>query len=126
MRARVVGAGGGARGLTEGMREWALLGYYEMAAFSVGRTLCCAKPAPLATQPSSKCPLDQKLQDLAAAALGPDPKAIDAALGEYSAVLRCLLAAGVAASFGQQGPPDPASVTAFRKTVGRARKARGL
>jgi len=126
LRARVVGAGGGARGLTEGMREWALLGYYEMAAFSVGRALCCAKPEPLATQPASKCALDQKLQDLAAAALGPDPKAIDAALGEYSAVLRCLLAAGVAASFGQQGPPDPASLTAFRKTVARARKARGL
>ena len=52
----VVGAGGK---LTDGMREWAGLGWYEAAAYGVLRARCCPTPAPLKWSFNLVCPVDQ-------------------------------------------------------------------
>jgi hypothetical protein len=124
LRVKVIRAGGAAGDVTEGMREWSMLGWYEMAAFAVGRALCCPNAQTLKSiHRIDTCPLTDRLAALGAAALGSDDAAVRAALKDYAAVLRCLVAAGTASTFGQPGPPDPGSVTTFRKTLDRMRKA---
>jgi hypothetical protein len=126
IRVKVIRAGGGANGVTEGMREWSMLGWYEMAAFVAIRGACCDEAPPLKTQPGiDMCPLDAKLEGLAKAVRGADDAGMEEAVKEFGGMLRCLVAAGVSRTFGQPGAPDPGAVTVFRKTLERARKAAG-
>ena len=100
-----------------------MLGWYEMAAFALGRALCCPNAPPLkTTYRIDTCPLSDRLTALGQAAAGPNDAAVESALKDFSGVLRCLVAAGTASTFGQPGPPDPGSVTTFRKTLERMRK----
>lgn len=100
----VVGAGGK---LTDGMREWAGLGWYEAAAYGVLRARCCPSPAPLKWSFNLVCPVDQSVDRLQKGVVSRDAKAIDEAVKDYSKQVRCLSKFGQASNFGQTGSPGP-------------------
>ncbi|MCA9622167.1 MAG: hypothetical protein KC731_24255, partial [Myxococcales bacterium] len=59
----------GDRGVTQGMREWATIGWYGVAAFAVMKHHCCAQPQHLATPTAHKrCQIDEHAEALADAA----------------------------------------------------------
>lgn len=103
LKSRIVKAGMG--DVTEGMRFWAGLGWYEMAAFSVLRAHCCASRPPLKYRFPLACPIDQALRDLEAAAEKRDAAATKKALDDYRARAICLDRVGQAGSLGQATPP---------------------
>ena len=126
LRVQVIKAGAGGRGLNEGMHEWSLFGWYEMAAFAVARTACCKDPSRLATgQVVTNCALDAALDTLGKAAIGTDDKALQDALRGYRDVITCLVHAGTALAFGQTGPPDPGAAATFDRFIARLHKAQG-
>ena len=120
---------GAKRNVSEGMREWALLGWYELASYSVMRARCCpgAPPLKLPAPPPPCQPLETALDELGAAALvakTPKDKALEAAVKRYTKEVYCLVRAGGTSLFGYVGPPKGGEVTAFRKTLARAVKKR--
>jgi hypothetical protein len=130
LRAEVARRTGAQRNVSEGMREWAVLGWYELAAFAVIRSRCCDAPEPLALPPEvANCPsFDASIATFAAlaprngTAIGPQPPAevatqIDAAMAEYDKSLRCIIRAGASRNYGSYIRPQGGEDTAFRKTL---------
>ena len=103
---------------TMGMREWAVLGWYQLAALSVFRGRCCRSPQPLLWNFKLACPIDKAVEQLEQAARGNDPAAIEAASAEYTRTATCLTRQGQAPNFGQTGLPGP-SIGTFRKMLER-------
>jgi hypothetical protein len=122
LRAQVVLGGGGVKGVTEGMREWANLGWYAMGAFALVRGHCCEAPAALRTPTAlAVCELDTRLTALGEAASGSDADAAAAALDQLNKAVYCLARGGTAHVFGQEGMPRGGEFETFRKTFTRAR-----
>ncbi|HSN98808.1 MAG TPA: hypothetical protein VLS89_11005 [Candidatus Nanopelagicales bacterium] len=117
---------GTANGLvSDGMREWALLGWYELAAFAVLRARCCQDAPPLTLPPTPPpcAPLDKTLDELGAAAIAApsiDDPAYKAVQKRFHDTLYCLVRTGGTSIFGHTGPPRGGQDTAFEKTVARA------
>lgn len=103
LKSRIVKAGLG--DVTEGMRFWAGLGWYEMAAFSVLRARCCPSRPPVKYRFPLACPIDQALRDLEAALEKRDAAATSKALDDYRARAICLDRVGQSGSLGQATPP---------------------
>jgi hypothetical protein len=123
LRIQVIRSGGGAKGVTQGMREWAELGWYEMASFTIARTLCCPDAEPLDTPGSTDdCTLDKSLQQLADAVVTGDDAAVDTAVTQYTKTVHCLARAGAARAFGQRGLPGSRATGVFRTVIKRARE----
>jgi hypothetical protein len=117
VRARVViGAGGK---VTDGMREWGGLGWYEMAAYGLLRAHCCASAPPLKWTFDLVCPVDQSLAGLQEAVVAKDEAAVQAAVKAYSKQVRCLSKFGQAMNFGQTASPG-AGITGFQTLLRRA------
>jgi len=117
VRSRLVLGGGGA--VTDGMRLWAGLGWYEMAAYAVLRARCCASPPKLHWSFDLACPIDQPLAALEKAVAAGDKAATKAALDEYTRQAHCLNHFGQATNFGQAGSPG-AGMVMFDKLLSRA------
>lgn len=118
---RMVVAARGRRGITEGMREWAKLGWYGMAAFTVVRSACCQDPASLSTPTShQRCQLDARLDALGEAVRARRQQDAQQALQDYGKAIHCLLDTGAAHFFGQPGMPRSSELTTFGKTLARA------
>ena len=116
--------GGAKRSVSDGMREWALLGWYELASYAVMRARCCPGASPLTLpEPPPPCqPLEKALDQLGAAALvakDAKDKALSAALKQYTEGVYCFVRAGGTTLFGYEGPPKGGQDTAFRKTLAR-------
>jgi hypothetical protein len=107
---------------TEGMREWAVLGWYELAALSLFRGHCCAATAPLEWTFKLACPLDVAMSALETAARAHDATAVDAAVQQYTKAATCLARLGQAPNFGQTAVPGP-ELSTFKKLVDRSRQA---
>jgi hypothetical protein len=117
------------RSVSDGMREWALLGWYELSSYAVMRARCCpgAPPLKLPPAPSPCHPVDKVLDDLGAAALaaqGPKDKDLHKAVKRYTDEVYCLVRAGGTSLFGHVGPPRGGEETAFRKTLVRVTRKR--
>jgi hypothetical protein len=126
LHTQVVRASSGGSAPTDGMREWSLFGWYEMAAFAVARSACCGDSPPLATTLVPKaCPLDQSLETLGTVAVGADDAALAAAVRGYRDVVDCLVRTAAAAAFGHRAAVDPRAVAAFDQYLARVRKAQG-
>jgi hypothetical protein len=124
LRVAVVRAG--ARGVTQGMREWAELGWYEMAAFVLAASRCCSSPPPLATKPAPKsCKLDASLNTFRDVALGGDQGAIDRSLDAFDDAVICIVRKGAAGPFGQRRLPGAQARDVFQRTLDRARRRPG-
>lgn len=118
-RSRVVWARQG-RLLTEAMREWSQLGWYEMAAFALIQARCCAKPPKLRTPVFvASCQLDDALNVFSAAARGTARKAFDAALERYSKAVECAAHAGAGAYFGHDKLPSGNETVLLERILGR-------
>jgi hypothetical protein len=116
--------GGQGRVLSDSMREWGVLGWYEMAVFSVLQYACCpSRPALQIPLSVPTCDIETPLKDLAAAATDPasDDAKIKAAFDAYTKAARCIARHGGASGFGRKGAPQGGEDIAFQKTLDRAR-----
>ncbi|MEQ9325580.1 MAG: hypothetical protein RIF41_40820 [Polyangiaceae bacterium] len=102
--------------VTDAMRQWAGLGWYEMAAFAILRASCCPAGEPLAYNFVLACPLDEAINELDAAVRTGKREAIDAAIKRYSKEARCLDQFGQARNMGRDGPPG-SGIAALRRLV---------
>jgi hypothetical protein len=112
------------RSVSDGMREWALLGWYELASYAVMRARCCpgAPSLKLPPAPSPCHGLEAFLDDLGAAAIAardPKDKDLDKAIKRYTDEVYCFVRTGGTSLFGYIGPPKGGEETAFRKTLAR-------
>ncbi len=113
--------------VTDGMREWALLGWYELAAYAAIRGRCCpgAAPLELPVTPGSCPDFGDALRAISAAAR-PDASAAsfaEASAG-FDASLRCVLRSRQTKAFGKHKKLAGGEGTAFEKTFARAREAK--
>jgi hypothetical protein len=117
IRSRLVLASGGRP--TDAMREWALLSWYEMAAFAVIRARCCAAAPPLRLPPPvGLCEsVDRALDALGAAASGPGD--VEPAVTRLRRSLVCAALNGGDAGYPYKGRPPDGSESALLKTIER-------
>lgn len=127
MREEVVKAGLD-RDVSEGMREWAMLGWYELPAFVSIRARCCAgaEPVVLPASDGTCRSLEEVLRDLGQRVVeSADDAALEEAVDAYSKTIFCLMKTGTARLYGRYPTPRGGEDTTFRKTlartVGRAR-----
>ena len=121
VRAQLVSAH---KNMSEGMREWALLGWYELAAFSVLRAHCCPSASPLQPPevPRGCTPVSDALGVIATAAAGtsdPGDASLKKAVDAYTDDIHCIVRAGIAARFGRVGNPQGGEDTTFLRFLGR-------
>jgi hypothetical protein len=122
--ALVHGAGPGV--LTQGMREWAQLSWYEMALFAAARAACCQAPVALSTRTGADaCALDRALERLGQAAAWEDDVALGKAIEAFRETATCLLRQGGAGAYVQRGLPGRAATAAFKRFVARLGPAAG-
>jgi hypothetical protein len=109
--------------ISDGMREWALLGWYETAAFAVVRGRCCPGAAPLKLPETGACtPLPEVLAGIstaAAATTDPADKALKKAVDAYTSDVHCIVRSGIAARFGRVGNPQGGEDTTFMRFLGQ-------
>jgi eukaryotic-like serine/threonine-protein kinase len=111
-----------AHDVTEAMREWSKLGWYEIAAFALARAHCCPDSGALTVASRwSSCRLEETLAWLANAL--DDEAARKDALAKFEDAAQCITRGGGAPQFGQAGAPY-AQPDAFRTILERLRKAR--
>jgi eukaryotic-like serine/threonine-protein kinase len=113
--------------VTDGMREWALLGWYELAAYAAIRGRCCpdAEPLELPVTPGSCPDLGEALRTISAVARPGAPEASFAdASGGFDASLRCVLRSRQTKAFGKHKKLAGGEGTAFQKTFSRARESK--
>lgn len=111
--------------ISEGMREWALLGWYELAAYAVVRTRCCPNAEPIAPGPLAQCgPLDEamtSMEKLAGTARDVEDPAVKAALDLYARGIRkCMVEHRATRPYARDDAPQGGEVTVFKKTLARA------
>jgi hypothetical protein len=120
----VVGAGPGV--VSEGMRDWAQLGWYEMALFATAQVLCCDQPAALSTRTGANvCALDRALEQLGQAAVKGDDATLGKAIAGYKETATCLLRQGGAGRYVDRGVPGRAAAAAFGRFLARIRPTSG-
>jgi hypothetical protein len=109
--------------VSDGMKEWAILGWYEMAAFSVIQAQCCPSAAPVKLPEIHGCrSLPEAFSAISAAARAasdPSDKALKKAVEAYTNDIHCIVRAGNANRFGRVGNPQGGEDTAFMHVLGR-------
>lgn len=100
--------------VTQGMREWAGLGWYEVAAVALLRSQCCASRPPIRFKLSPVCPIEQALTELESAFENGERKTVDEAVSGYRVQARCIYQSGQAANFGQDAPPGSGRNALYR------------
>ncbi len=116
------------RETTSAMRAWAVLDWYELAAFAVARRTCCTGdlasldlPPAVGTCPDLG-PLLDKVADAAATTADPNES-----ISAFDGAVRCVarghqLNASLPSPYAYKGPPGGGAETAFRRILDRARK----
>jgi eukaryotic-like serine/threonine-protein kinase len=106
----------GAGLVTDGMRQWAGLGWYEMAAFTALRAHCCPPGEELAYNFTLACPLDEAVNLLDTAVRTGDAAKVEVAVKRYSKESRCLDQFGQSRNMGRDGPPG-AGIAALKRLL---------
>lgn len=118
--------GGAGRLVSDGMREWAIMGWYGMGAFAILRSTCCPS-APELRIPFKVpgCDIEAAMKDLAAAVTSKTATddEVKTALEAYTKAAKCTSRAGAVDSFGQKGPIQEGELVTVQKTITRARAA---
>lgn len=122
LQQQVVAGRGGGGGVSPGMRMWADMGWYQVAAYGLLRGRCCATAPELVWTFDLPCPMDEALAALQSAARGRDDAKLKTALEQFATNARCLSKVGLGVHFGQRGYPGP-GVDTFRKMRERMAKA---
>jgi hypothetical protein len=108
---------------TDAMRDWASLGWYELAALSLFRGYCCKSPPTLLWTFRLLCPLDKAMGRIEASVARGDNRGLQGGLTEYSYAAQCLTKKGQAANFGQSEMPG-AGLSSLRKMLDRRKKGK--
>jgi len=117
VKSELVAAAGPHR-VSEGMREWSKLGWYEMATYAVMRERCCINPLPLRVRRLvSACNVDRALSQIAASI--DDREKLTTALDGYDVAIRCVYQSRKGAAFGHYDPPYGGERTYFDALVSR-------
>jgi hypothetical protein len=120
VRTQLVRAG---KNISTAMQEWALLGWYEMAAFSVLRSRCCPGAPAIELPEARGCmPMAEALGGIgtaAAATTDPGDAALKKAVDAYTNDIHCVVRSGLAARFGRVGNPEGGEDTMFMRFLGR-------
>ena len=115
--------GGSNRAVTNGMKEWALLGFFELPTYAVVRDRCCPKAGPPVV-PASPAICKPTMDDavfavMQAARQGEVPTDV---LAKVDKAARCIHRAKQATSFGQHPKPSGGEGTALRTITNRITK----
>jgi hypothetical protein len=111
VQAQVVLGRGNARAMTDGMREWATLAWYQLAAYSVFRGACCESPVEIQWAFALACPLDEAMTQLQRAVSAKDADGIKNGVERYTQEARCVTKLGQASNFGQSTLPGAGVVS---------------
>jgi hypothetical protein len=115
------------KNLSEGMRDWALLGWYELPAVALVRARCCPSAQPLDIPALPACPpMAEVLGELVGAAGKTHEltdKSLQAALTAYTNEVYCLVRYGHARRFGRTEGPEGGQDTTFLRFLRRFVKA---
>lgn len=122
LKEAIVNAGNGKT--TAGMKEWAMLGFYELATYATLRGRCCpGEPTFDAPEPPEKC--DAMKTVLASVAKASKPTASDddsaAATKAFAESVKCHVRAKFTKSLGGYPAPTGGEGTAYEKFLARAR-----
>jgi hypothetical protein len=122
LKSEVVRAGG--HGVSDGMKEWSQLGWYEMAAFAVMRTHCCPDAPALVVGHAkiAPCRLEESLAWMANAI--DDGDDMQQAVLAYTNAVRCITSKGYSESFGQYDLPQGGELTIIDRILQRIAKLR--
>lgn len=103
--------------VTDAMKLWARLGWYDMAAYAVIRAGCCEEPKDLdLAAPASSCDaMSEALRDLAKNVVA--GKTYEDDLKKYTAAIHCELNAGHTQVPGRSQRPQAGEDTAFKDFV---------
>jgi hypothetical protein len=122
IRSKVIFAAGGH--VSDAMREWSMMGFYELATYAAMRGRCCPGARPLELPPSpGTCPSIQDALNAVsrAAHAGATESEQATALDGVRATLACIEKSGQAATFGDYPRLAGGQDTAFMKTFQRTR-----
>ncbi|WP_438006139.1 hypothetical protein WME89_47235 [Sorangium sp. So ce321] len=114
----------GAGGVSDATKEWAVLGWYDMATLAALRARCCDAPPPFELPRAEGCPpVDAALNDLGAAvasASSPGDRALAKAARRYTRTVQCVVRVGAASRYGRKNKPNGGEASAFKKVLARA------
>ena len=104
-------------GVTDAMKLWSRLGWYDMAAYAVVRAGCCEEPKDLTlAEPAKGCDaMADALRDLSKDVTGGKP--YEDSLKKYTGAIHCELNAGHTQVPGRTQRPQPGEDTAFKDFV---------
>jgi hypothetical protein len=118
LKTRIVVEGRG-RAATGGMKEWAVLGFYEVAGLSLLRGRCCPSAPPLTVADADPCKLAEAVNAVGEASKPGAPKAdLDAAVKQFDGEVRCLMKIQQTKRFGYD-PLLGGEASTFAKTTAR-------
>lgn len=123
LRTRIVVAGA-KRDVTVGMKEWALLGFFELAAFIAIHDRCCpAAPKIKAPQGPASCDsVEEALRDISSSVSSSETgaaKKLDKAIVRLDRAARCVIRAHRGDAFGNHPSPTGGEGTALKKVLAR-------
>jgi hypothetical protein len=124
MQAQVAKGKRGTGRATQGMQEWASLGWYQLAAYTYLRGRCCTSAEKYLWSFKLSCPIDQALTKIEKAAQARDAAAVEAAVEDYKREATCLARRGQAPNFGQKKMPGSGH-TALQRMLARLAKGSG-
>lgn len=119
LRLMIVRAGTG-RSVTAGMKEWSLMGTYELPAFAIIQNRCCAGATVTVPSGPDGCPmsLESAIRALEVVDLGVK-KLLDKSINDLDRAIRCIERSGGQKRFGGHKTLSGGEVTPFRKLVAR-------
>jgi hypothetical protein len=114
---RVAVINGGKGSVTDAMKIFSRIGWYDMAAFAVVRAGCCEAAKPLSLPPpSAGCTaMDEALRDIASSVVA--SRSYDEPLKTYAAAIQCELNAGRGAALHHTTRPATGEDGAFGELV---------
>jgi hypothetical protein len=119
LKARLVYAQKRGKPVTDAMKEWSILNWYELAFASIVSRACCAEP-PVLDSKNDTCELDEHLTALGEA--GRTGKQLEEKLTAFDKAVQCVINFGLSAHFHQKHPTYGPEREAFKRISERSRK----
>ena len=114
---RVAVINGGKGNISDAMKIFARIGWYDMAAFAVVRAGCCENAKPLSLPPpSTACsPMDEALREIGSAVVA--SRSYDEPMKTYTAAIHCELNSGRGGALRHSARPVGGEDSAFSELV---------
>jgi hypothetical protein len=115
--------GKGTRSVTDAMKLWTELGWYQHAFVAAARSRCCppATPSLQSDLGGPPCRFDAALSDLGFAVAEGEDDHLDKALVDFEGAMNCLAKAPTKTTYGFASPPGGAEAETFKSLVARIR-----